>query len=203
MMISILGLYRQRPDLFEEFTLEDLPGVSRETVINTILTETAELEALYPDADFMKWALGVFSKKRHSSWNRWATALSADYDPTADTDLGEDRTEKIIKESARESTGTATGNATGENIEKTVPYGYAEGVTSGVINNSSIATTNTSGSMTDTEHDTHTVNAGRSGRSGRYSPQDLIQQELRLYEYDIHGMIAKDVAERFTLGVWT
>ena len=50
--VSILGLYHHDNTVLDGLKVPE--GLDRDTVINNILMECAELEILFPDADFMK-----------------------------------------------------------------------------------------------------------------------------------------------------
>ena len=80
--LSFLGLYTWDNTLFDEMVLpEDFTQDDKTLIINNLLMESAELEILYPEPDFMKKAIGAWSGKEVVSWNRLYKAMLAEYDP--------------------------------------------------------------------------------------------------------------------------
>ena len=57
--LSALGLYRWNHNLFDNMVLPE--GLEKEEVIHAILEETAELEILYPDPDYLQESIGHWS----------------------------------------------------------------------------------------------------------------------------------------------
>lgn len=60
--ISILGLYQIRHDLFSFLLAPE--EVNHEALVGNILIDTGNLEAVYPDADFMTEAIALWSQAR-------------------------------------------------------------------------------------------------------------------------------------------
>lgn len=61
--LSVLGLYKFNDHLFDDMILPTgLNNTDRQTVIGNILRKCAELEILYPDYDFCKEMIGLWSK---------------------------------------------------------------------------------------------------------------------------------------------
>ena len=58
--MSILGLYFQDPDLFSGMVYPD--ELDRDVLIDSILAECAELEIIYPDPEYMKNLITLWSK---------------------------------------------------------------------------------------------------------------------------------------------
>ncbi|MBQ1507936.1 MAG: hypothetical protein IIZ47_00805, partial [Erysipelotrichaceae bacterium] len=88
--ISILGLYKINPNLFSAIQLPD--DLDRRTFIDNVLMEYAELEVLYPDAEFMQDAIARWSRIRLHTWERMKTVLYEDYDPFINIKRDEIRT---------------------------------------------------------------------------------------------------------------
>lgn len=108
MVLSLLGMYKYDNALFEKL---QLPGtVDRVQFINNLLAETAELEILYPDIDFMKNIIGAWSAKEFPVWEKLEKTLKFEYDPICNFD----RTEEW------EETGNALEKVAGFNSENLV-----------------------------------------------------------------------------------
>lgn len=80
--MSVLGLYTYNNRLFEEmqfpsgFTAQD-----KETVVYNILAECAELEILFPDYDFCKNMIGLWSRLNLFEWERIYKLSLMEYNP--------------------------------------------------------------------------------------------------------------------------
>lgn len=77
--LSILGLYRADPTIFDDMSLPET--VDKESVIDTIIMDCAELEIVFPDSDFMKRAIEVWSFAQLKNWNRIAESLEYGINP--------------------------------------------------------------------------------------------------------------------------
>lgn len=80
--LSLLGLYQWKEGLFNDMVFPDGWGTpEKEVFINNLLMECAELEIIYPDWDFLKFAIDSWSAKEVITWNRLMIAMLADYNP--------------------------------------------------------------------------------------------------------------------------
>lgn len=94
--LSILGLYNYQPAIFDSLTIPT--SVDRETLIDNIIMEAAELELLFPNADILGGLIGNWSKTRLAAWNRMIEALDAEYNPIENTDRYEDHLEDYTRD---------------------------------------------------------------------------------------------------------
>lgn len=71
--MTMIGLYNfmqyYEKDLFEKLVLPE--DVDKETAINNILLFCGDKEVLYPEADFMVDAIGMWSKKWQRTFEKW------------------------------------------------------------------------------------------------------------------------------------
>ena len=91
MTLSLLGLYKYNDKIFDGLRLPE--GVDRETLVNNLLAETAELEVLYPDAEFMANMIAAWSEKELPVWEKLESTLHYDYDPISNYDRHEESTD--------------------------------------------------------------------------------------------------------------
>lgn len=151
--LSILGLYQwgmsDNNDIFENLILPD--GINKELVTNTILEQCAEFEILYPDFDYMKFSIGLWSQRWYRTFDKWNKDLQIEYNPIHNYDRTEEWTEtdkgnatstdsansvsdnfvtaynsdELRKESQNkaESSGTQTADTTNENVKKGRAFG--------------------------------------------------------------------------------
>ena len=94
--LSILGLYNYQPAIFDSLTIPT--SVDRETLIDNIIMEAAELELLCPNADILGRLIGNWSKTRLAAWNRMIGALDAEYNPIENSDRYEDHLEDYTRD---------------------------------------------------------------------------------------------------------
>jgi hypothetical protein len=128
--MDIVALYNYDPDVFNGLVLPT--QVNRETLINNLIMECAELELLYSNYDFMQAAITAWSNKQLHVWTELAKTLEYEYEPLWNKDYhvssSEDRTfrgtedvttntddDKSYSESStgnRNGSGTNTGSGT-------------------------------------------------------------------------------------------
>lgn len=99
--LSILGLYNYDPDIFAGFTVPD--GMDRETVINEILMQCAELELVYPSFNLMKLAINNWCKVESKIWDRLWNTENLNYNPIWNVDG------KVIERGSAGSVGSTKG----------------------------------------------------------------------------------------------
>ena len=125
MTLSILGMYNQDAaenhgtfldsDYFslpEDFTAED-----REALNALILSETAELETVYPNPETMRIVVSAWSRARVPSWERMYLALTEDYNPLHNYDRHETESGTDTGTRTETDTGTRTETDTGTRTE--------------------------------------------------------------------------------------
>lgn len=89
--LTILGLYQYDSSIFDFMYLP--LNLSHEILINNILLECSELEILYPDSDFFKFAVKVWSEKEVGRWEHLYRTTQYEYDPIENYNRYEDYTD--------------------------------------------------------------------------------------------------------------
>ena len=79
--LDLIGLYNYNPKLLDELVLPEAIEDKRGDLIDNLLLETAELEVLYPDPDFMQKAIGIWSKKQSPIWAELYDTTQYEYNP--------------------------------------------------------------------------------------------------------------------------
>jgi len=111
--LSLLGLYNWDNSIFDNMVLpEDFTPDDKTTLINNLLMETAELEVIYTDPDFMKNAIEAWSSKEVYTWTRLYKAMLAEYSPIENFDRYEDVDEQ--NRGAMTHSGTDSVSGSGE-----------------------------------------------------------------------------------------
>lgn len=109
--VTPLSLYMLDNTLFDGLQLPTMPtnptdypdlyvqgfALDREVLVNNILMETGEMDCIYPDPDFCKWAITQWSKKELPVWQELYNTLFYKYNPLWNKD-------GAIKETAKDLT---------------------------------------------------------------------------------------------------
>lgn len=120
--ISPLGLYRWDQTLFD---LMSIPiALDKQTLIDNLLAETAELEVLYPNPVVFKNLLAVWSAKQIDIWNRLYQTTQYEYNPIENYDRYETGSEDGSGSTSHSGTDTTADTTT---------YGGTDGRTEAVM----------------------------------------------------------------------
>lgn len=183
--LSILGLYRFDPTIFNEMSL---PAVitdkgDEHLVYEQILLEYAELEVLYPDPAIMKQAIAVWSQSRFHVWTRMADVLYEDYDPFIN----------IKRDERREITQTRNLASTGEAENKVSAWNDTT--------YSDRSKTGTSSTDTGTVSTVETFHV--EGDSAITDAQDVLKKEMEVrIKYDLINIIVREFKDHFLLQIY-
>lgn len=85
--LDTMGLYSWHKGLFSGLSVPD--GINKDDVVNQILLETAELEVLYPNPDFMEQAIRAWSRARIRIWIKLWETTQYEYNPIHNYDRWE------------------------------------------------------------------------------------------------------------------
>lgn len=208
--ISVLGLYNYDNDIFENMAVPE--NVDKTLLVDTILTECAELELLYPNSDFFKSAVATWSLKELSVWNKlnelWSVdGLDSEYDyrRTRTPNLSHSKTGYDTEAPTGTITDTATNNNTTtdsvsaynsssfENREQSVSNGGNSNVRS-FQNYENRTTYNSTNAETGTETIVET---------GHKKPiAEIIKEASEIAINNIYDYITESFKERFCLMIY-
>jgi hypothetical protein len=210
--LSILGLYNYQPAIFDSLTIPT--SVDRETLIDNIIMEAAELELLFPNADILGKLIGNWSKTRLAAWNRMIGALDAEYNPIENTDRYEDHLEdytRDLKESDdynRNLTDSGNSNSSGSIQNSRTGYNSSDlqlTDSSGSEDHSDDSRSYTGGDNRNkgyTGGDTRHTVIHTHGNIGVTTNQQMVDAELKLRQYDIYKLITNEFIDTFCIGVY-
>ena len=80
-ILDLIGLYNYHPSLLNELELPESIEDMRADLIDNLLLETAELEVLYTDPDFLQKAIGTWSRKQSPIWAELYATTQYEYNP--------------------------------------------------------------------------------------------------------------------------
>lgn len=226
--MSLLGLYQTNPGLFLELALPE--GMSKDTVVDNLLMETAELEILYPDPYFMQAAIGTWSNKELPVWKRLYETTVLKYDPISNYDRSENWTEsessdrkgssENIGSVSTETEGNSTQNRNGNGTLGTSHYvsAYNEtdftptakdsetqnaSSTTSQKDSASVDSSESSSSSTSNSEKRSAERAGEvRGNTGFYTKQKMIEQEREVAMFNIINHIISSFKNRFCLLIY-
>lgn len=227
--LTMIGLYNFDNTVFENLTLPE--GIDRETCIGTILVRSGEFELLYPDLDYLKAAIGLWSSKHQRTFAKWIEALNLEYNPLDNYD----RTEEITDTGAERGTSSRQGSNSSQTTKQTSEqhdvtntnggtsqndvYAYdqssipspkdrrTDSFTSRDAGSSSVSDGGSvSGSETESgtnNKDTETHHTARiRGNIGVTTSMQLLKEQLALVEWNVYDHIADLFVDEFCIQVY-
>lgn len=228
--LDLIGLYNYNQDLLSELTLPEEIEDKRQILIENLLLDTAELEVIYPDPNFMQKAIGIWSKKQSPIWKELYATTQYEYNPIWNKD-------GVIKETRSESEGVSDNNTMTNNLQDKQTRNTEDKETRDLDGNVKNKVTGFNSSTespsdssytedngTDTFNHTGTItddhtgtqknerqikrNTGESaerveqGNIGVTSTQSLIQEQREVVKLNILDYIIEEFKNRFCLKVY-
>lgn len=194
--ISILGLLNANNTLFDEMILPE--GVIKQRVIDQIVEDCAELEVLFPDPDYMKYAITSWSARRLYSWTKLFATTNFTYNPIWNKDGTVTETETGSNSAERNTSGEASN--TGTNSHKV--RGFNDSALTESENNSVSNSGSSSENITDEASHTITKTREEHGNIGVTTTQQMIKEEREISNFDIYQIIADDFKTRFCVMIY-
>ena len=184
--LTLIGLYNYDNSLFDNVILPD--GYNKNTFIETLLLEHGEKCVLYSDFDFMKYSLGVVSRKWESELKRIYEALSAEYNPIWNYDRNEEYEDVTERNSGGSTTTEQLVNGTTETRVSAFNSSSYEPNDETIVNSGKVKSSMDSG-----ENGTINHNAHLWGNIGVTTSAAMVTEETKLRSeknmYDIAGRI--------------
>ena len=208
--MSIIGLYHYDETIFDSLTVPE--AMDKQNVIDTILMKCAAFEILYPDPDFMKEAIRIWSLGCAGVWDHLYETMHYEYNPIWNKDGTVTETnvhgaKKTTDAYGQDKLTTVNGAEHGETEESVAAFNsssYAnKSKTESDIN--SVTDSQTRDSRTDTHSDdsyTDTVTRIEKGNIGVTTTQQMIKEEREIAEFNLYDYIAEDFKNRFCLLVY-
>ena len=181
--ITLVGLYTYSSALFDQMELPAVDetkeyNINREQLISTILEQGGDFPVLYPNFDFMRYMIGVWSKNCAYVFDKLLDTLNAEYNPMENYD----RTSTVIRQGTNTGSGTSIGAQTSFNSDSFKDTDKSSTQNSGTVNET----------VTDNTH----------GNIGVRSGQELIEQSRNVAMFNLYDVIAKDFISRFCIEIY-
>lgn len=209
--LSIYGLYVYNTQIFDNLTLPE--GMNKDDLIPLILTECSDFALIYPNYDFMKMLIGVWSNNEQLIWKRMYESELIDFNPIENYDRYESMTRAItsnskgtLKGSASsvqndaqqtetDSNSTTATNSNGEQINGQTAYD------SDTFKDTSRAQTEGNSNAANIASEKGTTNTTSAGNTERNDSTENESAGNEVVQSRIHGNIgvtqAADMLERY------
>lgn len=194
--ISILGLYQYDKTIFDGFKLPE--QVDRNLLISNLLLELAELEVLYPNADFMKMIIEVWSGKELPIWEKLLQTTQYEYNPIYNFDRTEEYTDD--KESTTVSKGTMENHGTDTENRYGAGFNSPNPVFTDKIEQTAGSGNSSTGNIDNNETLKHT--ARMYGNIGVTTTQQMIEAEREVVKFNIMDYIIDSFKKRFCILIY-
>lgn len=186
------------------FDLMELPdSIDKVTLENSILLDVGDYEPLWYDPYFFRDMVGIWSKKWYRTFEKWARALSIEYEPLENYDRREEW-EEVTSDTSKMN-GVINGNSTINNSSNSKNNVSAYNSADYSPSDENVST----GSQTDVNNSTSnstTTNASNNKRSGRAhgnigvtTSQQMLQSELDVASWNLYEHITDIFAKEFLL----
>lgn len=216
MTMTMIGMYKVDQTLFDNMILpEDL---DRDLVINAILMRSGEFETLYPDIDFMKLSIGVWSRKWNKTFADWVKGQQATWNPIENYDRYEDSSDSYTKSgsvsSSETSSGTSSGSdtfgGTGSNTNSVSAYDASTFQPSAKVDtttsnsSTSSSTTSASNSVTTTDSETsgNTHTSHIHGNIGVVQASSMLESFYEISAWNIYEHIADVFVTEYCIPIY-
>lgn len=222
-LLTVEGLYNYDNTLFDGFNVP--VGLVKQIAIDSILMRTRELEILYPDFNYMKNRIAIWSNKYQINWEKLYDTTVLEYNPIENYDRMEDWTDTddetttSARDNTRNTNNTVKSTGTNEIMNNVNVTDQNTAFNAGLADHAKQITdgdTTEHGTITNTETgkdtENESVNGGRTGmhkRTGRAhgnigvtTSQQMIQSERDLVVFNLYDIIAESFIENFCLLVY-
>lgn len=189
MKLTLNGLFQYDNSLFDNL---ELPSeLTKDICIQVIREKCGEFPLLYPDFDYMKYAIGLFSKKWEWTLNKWTKAINIEYDPLYNFDRHELYTDTSKTKAESNTNATSLNEVSAFNdIDSATPN----------MKPTSKATSEAGG--TNKGEGTTTHEGRLYGNIGVTTSQQMLQSELDLGYWNIYNEIANLFSTEYCVRIY-
>ena len=201
--LSILGLYNWDNSIFDGFTPPQL--FEKDVYINSILMECAELEFLYPDPEFAKSTIAIWSKTREAAWQKLADTTTFTYNPIENYNRVESWTDERTNTGSRtasrtnssnqttQTNSTASGSAESESDSTRDVYGF-NGAAGGGLGSSPVE--KTTGNQSDSSSSTSDSTVTGKGSGSETSSEENSGNETSTHTGNVAGNVGTTTTQQ-------
>lgn len=189
-------------DLFNDIILPE--GIDHDTVVNTILTESALNTPMYPEHDLFKMMIQNFFRKYYNNFERYNRAMNEEYTPNENYRKTDERTIRDNVNKVQNLDGKQV-NSLNENGDT---ENFRMAFDSGEYKKTDRGTTRTTNNDTYTQNNKTTTDSNRNGTiitsshgmTGVYTNQRLVEDEVKLRsKYNVYNYISDLFYDEFMI----
>ena len=197
--LSILGLYNYDNAIFDNLVT---PFEDNENLIQNILMECAELEILYPDADFMKFAIGAWSQKQLPIWNKLYNTEKLEYNPLENANRTEETNDTTVINESNSGNNKATLDGNSTNTRQVFPFDG--NISQPQYIDDIVPHQESDNNYSDNREGQNTFTSVKTvkGSIGVVTPQDMIEQERNVAKFSTVNYIIEQFKQRFCIMVY-
>lgn len=197
---NLMKLYDN--DLFNDIMLPE--GIDHDTVVNTILSESALNTPMYPEHDLFKMMIQNFFRKYYNNFERYNRAMNEEYTPNENYRKTDERTIRDNVNKVQNLDGKQV-NSLNENGDS---ENFRMAFDSGEYKKTDRGTSRTTNNDTYTQNDKTTTDSNRNGTiitsshglTGVYTNQRLVEDEVKLRaKYNVYKYISDLFYEEFMI----
>ena len=100
--MTLIGMYNYDQTIFNELVMPD--GIDKDLFINSLLMQGGEFEVLYPDPDFMKTSIKIWSTKWYRTFAEWLRGTQQRWNPIYNYDRFEESRSNSVKDFSSKTT---------------------------------------------------------------------------------------------------
>lgn len=197
--LSILGLYNYDNTIFDNLVT---PFEDNGNLIQNILMECAELEILYPDADFMKFAIGAWSQKQLPIWNKLYNTEKLEYNPLENANRTEETNDtSVINES---NSGNNKSTLDGVNASTRQVFPFDGNISEAQYIDDIRPHEERDNNYSDNREGQNTFTSVKTikGSIGVVTPQEMLEQERNVSTFSTVNYIIEQFKQRFCIMVY-
>ena len=202
--LSIYGLYTYDNSIFDNLTVPT--GMSKDDLVVQILTECSDFALIYPNFDFMKMLIGVWSNKEQKIWENLYLSENIEYNPIENYDRNESITRVVNTNAEGTSSGTAlnTSGDNGETISGQTAYdsNTFKDTSRVQANSNSNSQSVNSESVKNNSRGSETVINHTHGNIGVTTAQQMIEGFREVSKFCTYDYIVQSFKDRFCVQVY-
>ena len=202
--LSIYGLWVDNPEIFDNFNVPE--GMDKDIAVTQILTECSDFALIYPNYDFMKMLIGVWSTKEQLIWSNLYKSETIEYNPIENYDRHESLTRAVNSNSRGKSNGSSSnlGTDDAENISSQTAYDSDtfKDTAKGRANSHSESQNVSAESAENTSAGNEVVSNHVHGNIGVTTAQQMIEGFRQVSEFCTYDYIVQSFKDRFCIQVF-
>ena len=198
--LTLIGMYNYDSTLFDGLQLPEY--FDKETLVNTILLAGGEFGTLYPDADFMKQAITLWSAKNQRYFERLAVLMQEEYDPLENYNRQEQWTDTGSGSSESDFTNTTTGSDSSTTENKVSAFNSSTYENRDHSTTTGTDTETDSGSSSGSSEYENNRQGYARGNVGVTTSQEMFRQEMEIVSLSPYDVIAGDFINEFCIKLY-